>query len=116
MEWLFPLIGGLGMGSILKGLCDHFLNNKSQKEERFYREKREAYLGLIEALHQSDVHPSLETAKNFGNWTNRCKLFGSPGVIKAAHGMIDTSNDVEGEERKKAYSALFEEMRRDMRP
>ncbi len=42
MDWLFPFIGGLGIGSLLKGLVDHFLLNKSKAKERAYDEMREA--------------------------------------------------------------------------
>ena len=67
---------------------------------------------MIEAMHEADIHPSVENAKAFGNWTNRCKLFGSPKVIAAAQAYIETSDNVTGEARAKAFDALFSAMRR----
>ena len=114
MDWLLPLIGGLGIGSLLKGIVDHLLANKSKSSDRIYNEKRETYLGLLNALHESDVRPSPENAKAYGNWHNRCKLFGSKGVIEASQRLIDSSSDVHGDARKRAYDELFLEMREDI--
>lgn len=57
-KWLLPLIGGLGIGSLLKGLVDHFLAVKTKSIDRVYQEKREAYLGLLQALREVAVKPS----------------------------------------------------------
>jgi hypothetical protein len=51
MEWILPLFGGLGLGSLLTKIVDHYLAKQQSKEMRIYQEKREAYLGLLEALH-----------------------------------------------------------------
>jgi len=115
MDWLVALIGGLGIGSLLKGVVDHVLTTRSKADDRVYQEKREIYFGLIEAMHQSDIQPSMENAKAFGNWFNRCKLFGSPEVIAAAQAYIDTSADVTSKERAEAFDALFVAMREDIR-
>ncbi|MFA4994539.1 MAG: hypothetical protein WC521_04460 [Bdellovibrionales bacterium] len=114
MDWILPLLGGLGIGTLLKGIVDHFLAVKSKSDERIYLEKRETYLGLIDAMYESDVHPSLETQKNYGKWHNRCKLYGSHAVVDASQRFIDTSSAVTGEARSKAYRELFEEMRKDL--
>jgi hypothetical protein len=115
MDWILPLIGGLGLGSLLKGVVDYFLANRAKLNDRLYQEKRETYLGMIEAMHEADIRPSTENAKAFGNWTNRCKLFGSPEVINAAQEYISTSNDVAGAARARAFDTLFRAMRVDMR-
>jgi hypothetical protein len=115
MDWLLPLIGGLGIGSLLKGFFDHFLDKRSKGADRLYEEKREIYFGLLDALHQSDIRPSVENAKEFGNWANKCKLFGSEKVLAAVQSMIDTSVDVKSEARKDAYDALFLAMREDIK-
>ncbi|MFA4994182.1 MAG: hypothetical protein WC521_02635 [Bdellovibrionales bacterium] len=114
MDWFLPLIGGLGLGSLLKGIVDYFLATKSKANDRLYNEKRETYLGLLNAMHESEIHPSPENAKAYGNWHNRCKLFGSHGVIEASQRYIDTSADVQSDARKKAFEELFLEMRKDM--
>jgi hypothetical protein len=39
------------MGSLLKSIADHFMARRANTRDRWYQEKREAYLGLLEALH-----------------------------------------------------------------
>jgi hypothetical protein len=115
MEWLFPLLGGLGIGSLLSAIVNHHLAVRSKLKDRLYEEKRETYLGMIQALRDCCVRPSLETVKTYGAWHDRCKLFGSEDVVRASQQYIETSNDIGGEARAKAYKELFEEMRSDIR-
>ena len=113
MEWVLPLIGGLGLGSLLTSVVSHFLSKRSQIDSRLYQEKREAYLGLLEALHKAAVFPSDLNSKNFALWQARVNLFGSTGVGKAVEGMIAT-NDAPRVERDKVFKMLIEEMRLDL--
>ncbi|MDD3181421.1 MAG: hypothetical protein PHD48_01235 [Alphaproteobacteria bacterium] len=113
MDWFFPLVGGLGIGSLLKGIVDHFLVNKTKVKERSYQEMREAYLGLLESLHDAAVYPSDENAKAYALWQTRCKLFGSERVSKAAQNMVDTNEDRNG--RFLAHGELLDAMREDLK-
>ena len=113
MNWLLPLIGGLGLGSLLKGLIDYNLMRRSVSDDRSYQEMREAYLGLLDALHKAAVHPSDEHAKSYALWQTRCALFGSKAVAEAAQEMIDT-NDGPREARKAAHEKLIQAMRQDL--
>ncbi len=49
MEWVLPLLGGLGLGSALKSTIDHIVARRSLTKDRLYGEKREAYIGLLGA-------------------------------------------------------------------
>jgi pantothenate kinase len=57
------MVGGLGLGTLIQSVVTHTLNIKSKNTERLYAEKRETYLGLLDALHQAAVNPSDEKAK-----------------------------------------------------
>jgi hypothetical protein len=71
MEWLLPLLGGLGAGTLITKITDHVLTRKSAGHDLQYKEKREAYLGLLDALHKAAVSPSSEASKNFALWQTR---------------------------------------------
>lgn len=71
------LIGGLGIGSIVQSVVTKKLEKESVASERNYREKREAYLGLFDAMHRADVEPSWENAKSYGLWRIRVGLVGA---------------------------------------
>lgn len=112
MEWILPLLGGLGIGSLLKSAIDHWIVRKAAASDRLYQEKREAYLGLLEALHRAAVRASDENAKNFGFWRLRCDLFGSPQVSRYAQQVAET--DGQTPERTQAFNSLVQAMRDDL--
>lgn len=114
MEWLLPLIGGLGFGSLLTSVATHFMTRRASVRDRYYHEKREAYLGLLSALHEAAVRPSDEHAKAYALWQTHCELFGSPDVVKFAQQIVDT-NDSPRPERNLAFENLLKAMRSDLR-
>ena len=113
MEWVLPLIGGLGLGSLLKSVIDNFNSRRAVMTDRLYQEKREAYLGLLGALHKAAVLPSDENSKEFALWQTRCQLFGSSDVSQFAQALVDT-NDSPRAERDSAFKGLIESMRKDL--
>lgn len=113
MEWILPLVGGLGIGAILKSIIDHYNGRRAISEDRIYHEKREAYLGLLEALYKAAVQHSDKNSKEFALWQTRCQLFGSPDVSKFAQAIIDT-NDRPRVEREAAFNGLINAMREDL--
>ena len=114
MDWILPLLGGLGLGSLLKSFLDFRQSRTALAKDRQYQEKREAYLGLLSALHQSAIRPSDEAAKGYALWQARCELFGSPEVARYAREMIST-NDGQRESRHAAFEGLVASMRDDLR-
>jgi hypothetical protein len=47
MEWAIGLIGGLGIGSLTTSVVTHFMSRRATSNDRWYQEKREAYLGYL---------------------------------------------------------------------
>ncbi len=113
MEWVFGLIGGLGIGSVLTAAATHFMTRRAVASDRLYQEKREAYLGLLGALHDAAVKPSDEKAKAYALWQTRCDLFSSSDVAKWAQKIVDTNNGPR-EDRNEAFRRLIETMRADL--
>jgi len=68
MEWLMPLIGGLGIGAILKSVVDFYLTKRSSGRKLKYEEMKDAYIGLLNALHEASVAPSDKASKNYALW------------------------------------------------
>ena len=58
MEWIVALVGGLGIGSLITSVATHLMARRGVTNDRWYQEKREAYLGLLEALHVAATRPS----------------------------------------------------------
>lgn len=74
---------------------------------------REAYIGLLDALHQAAVEPSDKNSKNFALWQTRVQLFGSGEVAAAVQEIIDT-NEGPREKRNEAYQKMLDSMRSDL--
>ncbi|ONU48816.1 hypothetical protein [Burkholderia cenocepacia] len=113
MDWLSPLLGGLGLGAIVKSGVDAILSKKSARQKIQYEEMREAYFGLLNALHKAAVEPSEKNSKEFALWQTRVQLFGSSEVAAAVQGIIDT-NDGPRERTDQFFNQMIEYMRRDL--
>jgi hypothetical protein len=92
-------------------IVDYFLTKKSSKETLLYKEKKEVYFGLLDALQRAAVSPSIENSKNFALWQTRIQLFGTDDVAKSVQGMIDT-NDGAKNLRYKHFKELIEGMKK----
>ena len=113
MDWTV-LFGGLGIGSLLGIVAQNYFSKKAVKEERFYQEKKETYLGLLDAIHRAAVSPGDANSKDYALWQTRVDLFGSEGVAKAAQGIVDTNDGPRGH-REQVYKELVREMRKDLK-
>jgi len=113
MDWIFPLIGGLGVGALLKSVVEFIFNKNITRQKVEYSEAREAYLGLLDALHKAAVEPSDKHSKDFALWQTRIQLFGSEKVAKAVQGIIDTNADSQTE-RNKFFEEMIDAMKEDL--
>ncbi len=112
MEWIVALFGGLGMGSLMTTVVNHFLAKKSGASARLYQEKREAYLGMTKALYDAEIEPGPKNEKMFGHYLNVTKIFGSPEVVSAAQGVIQSAPN--SPDRANALSNFYNAMRKDL--
>jgi hypothetical protein len=113
MNWP-ELIGGLGLGSLITSVTTYFMTRRATARDRWYQEKREAYLGLLSALHEAAVNPSETKANAYALWQSRCDLFASPDVRLYAQTMTET-NDGPREARIEAFNGLIQAMKADLR-
>ncbi|MET0155394.1 MAG: hypothetical protein ABW189_04745 [Rickettsiales bacterium] len=108
-------IGGI-VGSLLTTLVQAWLSNKQRLDDRNFQEKKEAYVGYLDAAHNSEVQRTLESVQKWGYWENRCELVGSLAVIKLAHEIRET-NPVDGmmhPNRPDVIRKLKQAMRKDL--
>ncbi len=109
---ILSLLGGVGIGAMIQTLFTIIARNKEMMNKRCYIEKRNAYLGLLTALHDAAVHPSMESSKAYALWQTKVDLFGSVDVRKFAQEMVDTNDTPK--ERSIAFNNLKNSMRRDL--
>jgi|LakMenEpi03Aug12_release.lakeMendotaPanAssembly.Ray.scaffolds.fasta_scaffold1113688_2 hypothetical protein len=114
MDW-GTVLGVFGIGAIFKTLIDAWISNKKERSKMKFSEKREAYFGLLEALHNAAVSPSDKNSKNFALWQTKVYIFGSEEASKAVQGIIDT-NDGPRDAREAKFNDLLIAIRKDLTP
>jgi hypothetical protein len=113
MDWIAPLLAGLGLGTLATTIISHLMNRSASLNDRAYQEKREAYLGLLKSIHDASLKPSDETAKAYALWQTKCDLFGSTEVSRYAQEFVDT-NDGPREIRATVFNNLVAAMKTDL--
>lgn len=96
MTEVISLITAFGLGSIVTALVQSWLSKRTMKEERSFKEKQAAYVGLLEAYHRAAVEGTDETSKLFAYWQLRCELVGSAEVRDAIRRIVETNDDRAG--------------------
>lgn len=121
MADLGPILSAAGVGgvvgSLVTTLVQALFSNRAATRARDFQEKKEAYIGFLEALHRSDVEQTREASMRAGHWKNRCDLVASPSVRAVIEKIFETNPDVNGNvhpDRPKVIGDLRRAMRSDL--
>lgn len=113
MDSILAIFGGLGIGSLLTAVVNHFLSKKKDAAEKLYQEKKEAYIGMTRALYDAEIEPGPKNEKMFGYHLNIAKMFSSSDVIVSAQKVIESAPG--SQNRKTALDEFYEAMRKDLK-
>jgi|GEM_PF-1043018 hypothetical protein len=108
-------IGGV-VGSLLTTIVQAYYARRSHLDDRSFQEKKEAYIGYLDATYKSDIQRNEEAALYCGHWKNRCEVVASKEVIEALEKIIKT-NPIDGKvhpDRPQAMHELKEAMKKDL--
>ena len=83
-------IGGI-VGSLLTTLVQAWISSHAALADRRFQEKKEAYIGFLEALATSEIEPTPGNSLRAGHWINRCELVAPPRV-RALAARINATN------------------------
>ena len=112
MAEFVSLLTAAGLGSIATLLVQFYLSNRKDFLKRVIAERREAFIGLLSALHRAGVEKTDSAAKEFAYWQMRCELVASKDVIEAIQDIINTNEN--RELRLIALEKLKDSMRKDL--
>jgi hypothetical protein len=112
MNSLLALLGGIGLGAILKSIVDYFLNKKSSRSKTQYIETCEAYVGILSALHKISIIKNHETSKDFGLAHMKVRLFGSEKVASLISEAINA--DTESRKNEILEKEMIDAMKSDL--
>ena len=109
-------ITAFGLGAIITALIQAWLTQRADISKRNFQEKKECYIGFLDAMHKSELQRTEEAALDVGHWQNRIELVGSKGVITACIRIKETNpiqNNVHPD-RPQVMRDLKDEMRKDL--
>ncbi|WP_417486418.1 hypothetical protein [Maricaulis sp.] len=109
---VIALLTAFGLGSIVTTLVQTYLTRKSALDDPNYEERKQAYVGLLEAYHRAAVENSKEAGKEFAYWQMRCELVSPQPVRNAIQAIIETNE--RRAERQVAHEALKNVLRADL--
>lgn len=111
MDNIISLLTAFGLGSIVTTGFQAWLAQKSSREDRRFCEKKEAYLGLLDALRRA-AHEKQDEAYNFAFWKMRSDIVSSNAVRNAVESVVNTRDDHSS--NRLAQKSLLEAIRADL--
>ena len=105
-------IGGI-VGSLITTLLQGWFSYRTGLSTRSFQERKEAYIGFLEALHRSEVEQTREASLRAGHWRNRCELV-APDQIRNLIEQVFQTNPVNGKTNPNR-PCVIEELRKAMR-
>ena len=112
MDILISLLTAFGLGSIVTAFIQSWLSKKAKTDERRFREKQIAYMGLLEAYHQAALAKMDDAAKQFAHWQMRCALVAPKEVRDCIQQLLETERNTMA--RTNAQTAMEAAMRKDL--
>lgn len=107
-------LGGLGAGSVITALLQHFLSRRAQQADNLRKDRSEVYAGLLQAIEALEVANSVANSKRFGMWAARAEIVASSEVIEAISVMRATPPN--STQRDASLKNLLRCMRFDLHP
>jgi hypothetical protein len=112
MDWL-ALLGAFGLGSVVTTVVQSLLSSRIEKHGRIFQERKEAYVGLLEAwVEQEDNNFDSKSYRDVGHWFLRSELVASKLVLEALRNW--SASDPGSSDRIEATKTLKSKMRDDL--
>lgn len=105
-------LSAFGLGAIITALIQSWLSHRSYVAKRNFQEKKECYIGLLEAYHKAAVEKTDAAAKNFAYWQMSCELVAPKSTREAIQEIVDTNGNFDG--RMIAQEKLKAGLRKDL--
>ena len=88
-DWI-TIVGALGVGSLATVITQWFLTRSDSRRELRFQERKDAYVGLWQAMHRSEIEGTDEAALHVGHWVARCELVAPPSVRLTVNSLVET--------------------------
>ena len=109
---VITLLTAFGAGSVITAFVQWYFNSRTANQTRNFNEKKEAYVGLLEAYREVAIEGTDSAAKNFAYWQLRCELVSPQSLRSAIRQLIESPPNTTA--RQEAHDLLQNEMRLDL--
>lgn len=107
---------GSVIGSLLTVCVQSWLSNQQLLSNRKFNEKKEAYVGFLQAAHLNEIEKTAQSGINWAYWQARCQVVGSKEVVRLVQ-KVEETNPIDGvihPDRPQTLVELKEAMREDL--
>ena len=112
LNWT-TILTAIGASSLLSLLMQHMLSNQLFRKKTQIQERKEAFIGLLEAWRDQEQEGVTNKNKfEVGHWILRCELVGSNNLRCKLRNWNETQPG--SSERSKALKELKNAMRKDL--
>ncbi|MDD3183039.1 MAG: hypothetical protein PHD48_09590, partial [Alphaproteobacteria bacterium] len=111
---IISLVSAAGIGAILATIIHAWLTERKEIRQRIFQEKKEAYLGFLNAMYVAEITPSEENQRKGGYWVNVCRIVASKEVNDLLEKHLAT-NPIDGHihpDRPAVLKELYAAMRK----
>ena len=77
---IIQFLSAFGLGAIFSAFIQGFLAYRIDLSKRRFQEKKECYIGFLDAIYKSDKEQNADTSFYLSHWINRIELIGSKDV------------------------------------
>ena len=106
IQLILAFISAFGLGAIVQT----YISQRADTKKRNFQEKKEVYVGILDAFRAVLVSHSVETAKNIGYWHMRCNLVGSKEVCALLQEIIEADKTTQPEKLKNLQTAMRKDL------
>jgi hypothetical protein len=113
---IIQFLSAFGLGALVTAIVQAWLARRAEMSKRTFHEKKESYIGFLDAVHKSDTQNTEEAALYVGHWKARIELVGSPDVIHLCNRFQETNpiNNTVHPDRPQVFQDLKNAMRKDL--
>ena len=109
---VFTFLGGLGIGSVITAVVQHWLSQRGKKEDNRFTERKNAFDRFWDAAYALTDGATNEKNKQFGICIRKVELVASQPTVQALKRFVDSAPGTD--ERTKGEIDLKGAMRRDL--
>jgi len=103
-------LGGLGIGGVIATLVKGYLDNRRMLKQRFFEEKRDAYVNYLMVVATSQTMPSKEALWARTAAIERVMLCGNPEVVR----LLEIVSNTPPDSPRDTVNELLKAMRADL--